>query len=593
MAVAPLSPALDRPVDRVLAKLTGVKSQGASRRAWMARCPAHDDREASLSVTEGRDGRALLKCHAGCDSGAICARIGLSMTDLFADGGRPSQHLAPRRAEPSPAETRAQRLVKSYDYTDADGNLLFQVCRFEPKTFRQRRRAPDGDWVWGLGETAPVLYRLPEVIEAVAMGRPVYVVEGEKDADALAEFGFAATTAPMGAGKWRDSFAEVLAGAQVVVLPDNDDPGRTHAEGVAATCFERECMVKVVALPGVPPKGDLSDWLEQGHDLDELQSLVDAAAVWHPDPETRDCWRLDELLANPEFMKPPTAVVPWLAFEARSTLLAAGEKSGKSTLTGYLAACVSTGRPFLGRPCVPGAVLIVGLEEFIGDCARRLEHFGADPKRVHVMNRVPSDPVARPLAVMRYIARYKPVLVIVDSLIAYGRGSVSDWNASAQAEPVVQQITDLAHEGRAAVILIHHAKKADGRYRDSSAIGGAVDVIAEVFTPDRDTDPTLRRVRVVGRVPSCDFQMRFDGSTYALDSGSDAPLDQRIMEKVRSNPGVSTNTLVDLLAARRSDVTSTVTRLLRDGQLRDTGTQKGHKLTVPGDALDSWFGGSR
>jgi putative DNA primase/helicase len=579
MAAAPHFGAMDGgPVERVLAKLAGVKRAG---RGWMATCPAHDDRQASLSISTGTDGRVLLKCHAGCDTVTICDRIDVAIVDLFAG---PPKSATARITEPAPAETRAQKMVKSYDYTDADGNLLFQVCRFEPKTFRQRRRTPDGDWMWGLGQVAPVLYRLPDVIEAVAMGRAVYVVEGEKDADALAELGYCATTAPMGAGKWREQFADVLAGAPVVVLPDNDDPGRTHAEGVAATCFERGSVVKVVQLPDVPPKGDVSDWLNGGGDLDVLQRLVDEAPTWHPDPETRDCWRLDELLANPAIMRPPAAVVPWIAYEARATLLAAQEKSGKSTLTGYLAARVSTGRPFLGRPCAEGAVLIVGLEEFIGDCARRLEHFGADPKRVHVMNRLPSDPAARPLAVMRYVTRFSPRLVIVDSLIAYGRGSVSDWNASAQAEPVVQQITDLAHESGAAVILIHHAKKADGRYRDSSAIGGAVDVIAEVFTPDRDADPTLRRVRVVGRVPTCDFQMRYDGVDYHLDAGGEAPLEQRILEKVRSNPGVSTNTLADLLGVRKFDVATAVTRMLTGGQLRDDGSSKGHRLKVPADA---------
>lgn len=574
-------------IGRVLAKLTGVKRAG---RGWMAQCPAHDDRQASLSISEGRDGRTLLKCHAGCETATICARADIAMVDLFADAPQPYAPAKPR--ERPPAETRAQKLVKSYDYTDANGELLFQVCRFEPKTFRQRRRTPDGEWMWGLGDVAPVLYRLPDVIEAVAMGRTVYVVEGEKDADLLAELGYCATTAPMGAGKWREAFADVLAGAPVVVLPDNDDPGRTHAEGVAATCFERGSLVKVVQLPDVPPKGDVSDWLDQGHDLDELQRVVDAAMPWHPDPETRDCWRLDELLANPAVMKPPTAVVPYLAYEARCTMLAAMEKSGKSTLTGYIASRVSTGRPFLGRPCVAGVVLIVGLEEFIGDCARRLEHFGADPKRVHVMNRVPSDPAARPLAITRYLTRYQPVLVIVDSLIAYGRGSVTDWNASAQAEPVVQQITDLAHESGAAVILIHHAKKADGRYRDSSAIGGAVDVIAEVFTPDRDTDPTLRRVRVVGRVPGCDFQMRFDGDDYQLDTAGEAPLDHRILAQVRSNPGAGVNTLADLLGVRKYDVGVAVTRLLAIGALRDTGSRKGHHLTVPADAPDHLFRGT-
>jgi RecA-family ATPase len=93
---------------------------------------------------------------------------------------------------------------------------------------------------------------------------------------------------------------------------------------------------------------------------------------------------LDEVWENDEMMQPPAPVVPYLAWGSRSTLLAAREKSGKSTLTGYMAAQVSRGGEFLGEPCQRGHVLIIGLEEFIGDTARRLQQFGANGKMISI-----------------------------------------------------------------------------------------------------------------------------------------------------------------------------------------------------------------
>lgn len=113
-----------------------------------------------------------------------------------------------------------------YDYVDEKGSLLYQVVRFEPKIFRQRK--PDGrdGWDWNLNGTRRVLYNLPAVLKAVEVGKPVFLVEGEKDADALIGLSLTATTNPMGAGKWLDEYNESLLGARVVIIPDNDKPGR-------------------------------------------------------------------------------------------------------------------------------------------------------------------------------------------------------------------------------------------------------------------------------------------------------------------------------------------------------------------------------
>lgn len=576
MTVSTLPP---KPVAAVLEKLGRYSRSGAQ---WKARCPAHDDSTESLMVKEGRDGRALLHCHAGCETEAIVRVLGLTMGDLFPEGSKPERANGARiHAPPSrPA------MVRSYDYVDEHGTLLFQACRFHDdatgrKTFRQRRRDGDG-WAWNLDGTRLVLYRLPEVIDAAAHERPVYVVEGEKDADALAELGYAATTNPMGAGKWRDEYAEVLRGSSVVILPDNDEPGRAHATAVAGSLHAAGAAVRVVELPNLPPKGDISDWLAGGGDLDTLDRLASQAKPWRPAGPPRKFWRLRELLEDDEIMRPPVPIVPRIAWGGRSTLFAGTDKVGKSTLTGFIAAQVSRGGDFLGQPCQEGVALIVGLEEFVGDAARRMRGFDADGDRVIITDRLPADPLTRPQAIRDLISETTPILVIVDSLITYGEGRVSDASSSAQTGPVVNELTKVAHDTGVALILIHHARKSDGRVRDSSAIPAATDLVLEVSVPDEDTDPTRRRVRARGRVPVHGFEFRYDGRQFALAGPEELPLDQRIVAYVSHHLGCSVRDVREAVVGRNGEKDAVLAQLLADGRIQNLGTAMRSKLWPAG-----------
>lgn len=585
MTVSTLPP---KPVAAVLEKLGRFSRSGAQ---WKARCPVHEDSTESLMIREGKDGRALVYCHAGCETSAIMSALGLAMGALFPEVSQPPRENGARAQLPA---LRRPALVKSYDYTDEHGALVFQSCRFHDaatgkKTFRQRR--PDGDgWIWNLDGTRLVLYRLPEIIEAVAAERTVYLVEGEKDADTLAAEGYAATTNPMGAGKWRDEFAEVLRGASVVILPDNDEPGRAHATAIAGSLHAAGATVRVVELPNLPPKGDVSDWLAAGGDLDRLDELVSRTPRWAPAGPPKTRWRLDELWENDAIMRPPPPVVPRVAWAGRSTLFAATEKSGKSTLTGFLSAAVSRGTDFLGERCQKGDVLVVGLEEFIGDAARRLRHFDADPTRIHIVDRLPSDPRERPAALAAHVHDVMPVFAIIDSLIAYTTGTITDASSSAQAGPVVQSLTDVAHTSGVALVIIHHARKTDGRYRDSSAIGGGVDLILEMFMPDEEADPTRRRVRARGRVPVHGWEMRFDGDTYLPVHGLETPIDQRVYDYVRSCPNASMRDVREAVGGRAQEVERAVQLMITDGRLFNHGDVNRMKLQVRPIAQRAMFG---
>lgn len=174
------------------------------------------------------------------------------------------------------------RITATYDYVDEHGELLYQVCRMEPKNFRQRR--PDGTgWSWKVKGVRQVPYRLPEL---VASQGTVVVVEGEKDADRLAnELGVTATTNSGGSKRWPNSLAEHFKGRRVVILPDNDPAGREHAEKVAASLSPVAESVRVVELPGLPDKGDASDWIDAGGTREKLIQHCKAAPEWGPATE--------------------------------------------------------------------------------------------------------------------------------------------------------------------------------------------------------------------------------------------------------------------------------------------------------------------
>jgi hypothetical protein len=172
------------------------------------------------------------------------------------------------------------RIVETYDYIDESSRLLFQVTRHEPKTFRQRR--PDGHdgWIWSVREVRQVPYRLPELIEDVAQHHTIVIVEGEKDVNNLRQRGIAATCNAGGANKWRRELASHLRDADVVLIPDHDDAGRNHMNQVGQSLMEFASSIRLLELPDLPEKGDVSDWFAAGHTAEELAILIAQAPQW-------------------------------------------------------------------------------------------------------------------------------------------------------------------------------------------------------------------------------------------------------------------------------------------------------------------------
>lgn len=235
-------------------RVLGGKRSGSG---YVACCPAHDDARPSLSINT-RDGQLLVRCHAGCEQRDVIAA-------LRARGLWPESE---RREHPPEWGT----IIRTYDYTDESGRLLYQVCRFEPPCqpppkdwgkCKPRRADGRGGWKWGYGDVRRVLYRLPEVLAAPI----VFLPEGEKDCESLRGHGFVATTNPGGANAWRDEFNSYFAGREVIVIPDNDPAGWRRAVQIARGLLRVACRVRIHKIKGAK---DISDWFALGHSELEL-----------------------------------------------------------------------------------------------------------------------------------------------------------------------------------------------------------------------------------------------------------------------------------------------------------------------------------
>jgi hypothetical protein len=253
------------PVDRVVDKLRdmGRQPKQSSPGQWDARCPVegghkNGDKDPSLSVGTGSEGKVLICCQKGCKTPDIARALGLDMVDLFP----PKQEV----------RSTGPRITSTYDYYDEGGVRVFQVVRYTPKGFKQRQQDDRGVWVWTIKDIdVRPLYLLPQVRRAIDNGQRIWMTEGEKDAEALQWAVDGATTCNSGgAGKWRPEYAEQLAGAKrITLVRDNDDKGLEHVKLFATKLLEAGFGdIEVVAPPA--PFKDAAEALGAGRTPDDF-----------------------------------------------------------------------------------------------------------------------------------------------------------------------------------------------------------------------------------------------------------------------------------------------------------------------------------
>jgi hypothetical protein len=400
-----------------------------------------------------------------------------------------------------------QRVIATYDYTDEGGALLYQVLRFEPKDFRQRRPDGAGGWIWKLDGVQRVLYRLPELIEALANERPVFVVEGEKDVEALAAISVPATCNPYGACKWRDKYAEHFKGTTVYVLPDNDKPGRAHAWQVADSLKRVEATVKIVELPGLPPHGDVSDWLKSGGTAEQLYELANRSEV-----DETSAPRGPRLLNSAAFVDgfvPPDYLIEGVLQRRFIYAITGRTGEGKTTVCLRIAAHVAEGLSLNGAEVSRGRVLYLAGEN-PDDIRMRwivlMEQMGLDETDIAVdfvdgrfnVSEIPGH-------ILDAASKHEYVLVIVDTSVAFSQSIDENDNVEQlRHAEALRGLIDKLPGGPTILVCCHPPKNASD---DNLQPRGGGAVIAEF-----DGNLTCRRTETVTEVH---HQGKFRGPDFA------------------------------------------------------------------------------
>ena len=442
----------------------------------------------SLSVKVGGPHKGTWADHEASEGGGV-----LDLIARHLGGGKDAALSWLRREFPDfagrPEVPSARgRIVATYPYHDETGTLLFEVVRSEPKDFRQRRPDGAGGYAWNLKGVRQVPYHLPELIEAIAHERTVFIVEGEKDVDRLRAFNIPATCNAGGAGKWRDDFATHFTGADIVILPDNDDAGRDHAEKVARSLAPVAGRVRVLALTGLPRKGDVSDWIAAGGSAEDLHRLAEEAPAWKPTVATR----LPSVWWGDEDKQPPLQwLVKGMLVDGGLSTVYGPPGTSKTFLVLDLALHVAHGREWFGRRVTAGGVVYVSGEGGSGMRQRmkawRKER-GGEPGRPFVL--VPSsvnlfdddDGVETLIADVRQHAGLMSAplrLVVLDTLSRMIGGG--DEDKARDINVVVQRAERMQRELGCHVLVVHHSGKDRERgARGSNALLGAVDAAIEI-----------------------------------------------------------------------------------------------------------------
>jgi len=395
--------------------------------------------------------------------------------------------------------------IAVYDYTDADGKLLYQVCRYEPKRFRHRQ--PDGNdgWIYQ-GSDRRVLYRLPQLIKYPDAS--IFICEGEKDADRLASLDLCATT--VASGKWTDDCVQALAGRHCYILEDNDEAGRKKALEAATRIHLVAASVKIVRFPSLPSGGDVSDWLDMNRSKHDLEDLCCSAADWEPtaepdhdqevEPESDDkdparpenvAASLSKPTAESEPTRAPLCFVKienWLdrdppqrdwavpdRFPLRNVSLLTGEGSvGKTIALMQLAAAHVFGRGWLDTLPEPGDAIYLNAEDEEDELHRRFidiarlydSPLGELKDHLHLLALAGKDAIlahantggiVKPTRLFRELTEavgdIKPKLIALDTSADIFAGNESDRS---QVRQFIGLLRGMSIAGNSAVIVCAH-----------------------------------------------------------------------------------------------------------------------------------------
>src|SRR5215211_1738313 len=539
----------ENPLKHILSCLEGVEE--ISDGSYKALCPAHDDHEPSLSVTEGEDHKPLVHCFVCKNQEKVWRALeerGISKSDLSSGNGTGS--------DPDGSKKRKRRMCLTgvYDYKTPDGEFVrHHSLRFEPppndeqhhpkyrgehcysnrkdKDFRQARPNPGSSgYLYGLDGVQTVPYNLRDVMRASLDGGVVVWVEGEKDANNGKELlGLTTTTCPMGAKHFKPHYAGYLTGADVVIVADNDRPGREHAEMVARELLPFAASVKILKLPDVPEKGDLTDWIDAGGTREQFDSLVSETPQFFlptiesefGEKEFLPVKSLREVVAEAE--ETTDFIVKNLLKKGELTDLSGLAKySGNTTFIMHALKAVRDGDLFLGEPTKEARILYLteqgnNFKEAIENAALDLDDDGfVVVQHRDVRGEEWEELIEKAIKLCEKDGRD---VLVVDTFAAFAELVGSEENNAGDIRERMEPLKKAAQSHDLAVLIVRHAGK-DGKGRGSSQFEAEVDIVATLKRPEGNHADAVRQLETIGRYGATKLNIELTEEGY-VPLGSD------------------------------------------------------------------------
>ncbi|MBL7180278.1 MAG: AAA family ATPase [Desulfobacterales bacterium] len=558
---------------------------------YAAKCcfPNHEDKNPSFNFNN-QSGKYF--CHGCGKKGDIFHFYGkINSLDTRRDFGKILKGIADDFS--IPWEERKSRLVKTYDYTDADSNLLFQVCRMDPKDFRQRQPNGNGGWIWNLKGIQTVLYRLPEVLKA----DEVLLVEGEKDTDNLLNIGFTATTSPMGAKKWRDEYSEALKGKNIVLIPDNDNEGREHMARVGASLQGVAASLKLVNLPDLPSKGDVSDFIATFNDKEQaaerLSILIENAKPYEPPKKitTEDAILEIHRFCELDREERKEYLTPWIK-EGSIGLISGWRGCGKTWFALGILDAISRGEffgPWKCKESVP--CLLLDGEMPTQDIIERsndLRLTSARQNPFYIYSDAHANRLGLPRAhlanetwrqnMKRILITRKVKLWVIDNLASLASGL--DENTKKDWDPINSWLLELRFAG-ISTIMLHHANK-DGGQRGTSAREDNIDTSIILKAP-HDYNPedgarfivnfTKSRVRMsdLHLVADTEFKLTHDETKKLVWTWNNVKGERKKEILKLIDEGIDQKTICETLDLSKGYVSKIKKQAINDGLITSKG----------------------
>jgi predicted transcriptional regulator len=364
-----------------------------------------------------------------------------------------------------------------YDYISQYGEIVFRVVRYDlgdgEKTFRQWRPDGQGGWIKNLDGVTPILYRLPELLTA-PKDELIFIVEGEKDVNTLFELGAIATCNPMGAKKWKAEYSQYLKGRHIIIIPDNDKDGRDHKDIIIEQTLLLAASIRVVNLPGAKEKGDITDWLNDGHTTDELSALIEQAEVMEkPKPDMFPMLTIEELAALPK----PTWLVEPVLVRGYLTCIFGPTQTAKSFLALHYALTVAE----------MGLKVVYVIAENANGYSARIDawmkyhnkrpnpniRFIPMPIRMLAMDQV----MKLELSIDYTMSDEPPALIIFDTLSRCFNGG--NENETQDMQTFVNACDQIRRKYNSTVLVVHHTSRAGGAPRGSIVLPDDFDTVIE------------------------------------------------------------------------------------------------------------------